>query len=196
MSLVPEARPLAAAFRHELDALQGNWFWFLLLGIALIVLGVVALAYPLLSTVAAVTVLGIMLILGGATEIVGAFWSRRWSGFFLMLFSGILELVVGLLFVGRPVEASLSLTLLLAAFLMVSGVFHMVGAFHVKYTSWIWPFLGGVIDLLLGLMIWAQWPVSGLWVVGLFVGISLIFRGVSWVMLALALKSIPRAAAA
>lgn len=194
MSTVPEDRPLVRAFRHELDALQGNWLWFLVLGIALIVLGTILLGSPFLASLATAMVFGVMLIIGGLFECVGAFWSRRWSGFFLHLLSGILSVVVGLLLLRRPVEALEVITLLLACFLMVEGIFHMVGAFRVRYTSWIWPFLSGLIDLMLGLMIWAQWPYSGLWVIGLFVGISLIFRGVSWVMLGLAVKSLPRAA--
>jgi uncharacterized membrane protein HdeD (DUF308 family) len=191
MSLLSHERPFAA-FRHELDALRGNWLWFLLLGIALVVLGMIAVGSSVAATFATVVVFGVLLILGGLTEIVGAFWTREWSGFFLVLLSGVLELVLGLFFVRDPGGAALAMTLLLACFLVAGGIFRMVGAFYVHYTSWIWPFLGGLIDLLLGLMIWAQWPFSGLWVIGLFVGISLIFRGWSWIMLALALKSIPR----
>jgi uncharacterized membrane protein HdeD (DUF308 family) len=191
MSLIPEERPLAA-LRHGLDALQGNWMWFLILGIALVVIGVIAIGSAVAATFATVVVFGVLLILGGLAEIVGAFWSRRWSGFFINLLSGVLELVVGLLFVRDPGNAALAMTLLLACFLLVGGIFRMAASFSVRYRSWIWPFLGGLIDLLLGLMIWAQWPFSGLWVIGLFVGISLIFRGWTWIMLALALKSLPR----
>jgi uncharacterized membrane protein HdeD (DUF308 family) len=194
MSIMPDDRPLVRAFRHELDALQGNWLWFLVLGIALIVLGVILLGSPLLATLTTTMVFGVMLIVGGVFECVGAFWARQWSGFFLVLLSGVLSVIVGLLLLRRPVEAMVVITLLLACYLMVEGVFHMIAAFSVRYTSWVWPFLSGAVDLVLGLLIWAQWPSSSLWVIGLFVGISLIFRGVSWVMLALALKSLPRAA--
>lgn len=195
MSAAPENRPLLRAYRHELDALRGNWVWFLALGAALIVLGTVLLGSPLMASLATALVFGVMLIIGGLFECVGSFWSREWSGFFLHLLSGVLSVVVGLLFVRMPVTALETMTLLLACFLIVGGVFRMIAAFSVRYTSWIWPFLGGLIDLVLGLMIWAQWPVSGLWVIGLFVGISLIFRGVSWVMLGLAVRSLPRAGA-
>jgi uncharacterized membrane protein HdeD (DUF308 family) len=193
MSTIPGDRPLVRAFRHELDALRGNWMWFLVLGIALVVLGVILLGSPFLASLATALVLGWMLIIGGIFECVGSFWTREWSGFFLHLLSGILSVVVGLLLVRRPVAGLEVLTLLLACFLIVEGLFHMIAAFQVRYTSWVWPFLSGLIDLVLGLMIWAQWPYSGLWVIGLFVGISLIFRGVSWVMLALAVRSLPRA---
>lgn len=196
MTMTPADRPLAAAFRHELDALRGNWLWFLILGIAPVVLGVVLLGSPVVATLATAMVIGVMLILGGIFEVVGSFWARDWSGFFLHLLSGLLSLVVGLLFLGRPVSSIEALTLLLACFLIVGGIFRMVAAFRVRYTSWVWPFLGGLLDLVLGLMIWAQWPWSGLWVIGMFVGISMIFRGWSWIMLALAVKSLPTPARA
>jgi uncharacterized membrane protein HdeD (DUF308 family) len=192
MSTLPEDRPLVRAFRHELDALQGNWVWFLVLGIALIVLGVILLGSPILASLATAVVFGVMLIVGGAFECVGAFWARRWSGFFLHLLSGILSVVVGLLFVRLPVTALEAMTLLLACFLMVGGVFRMIAAFSVRYTSWVWPFVGGLLDLILGVLIWAMWPLASVWVIGLIVGISQIFRGISWVMLALAFKSLPQ----
>lgn len=192
MSTISDDRPMVRAFRHELGALRGNWGWFLALGISLIVLGTVLLGSPFLASLATAMVLGVMLIIGGIAECMGSFWAREWSGFLLHLLSGVLSVVVGLLLVRRPLAGLEVLTLLLAGFLMAEGLFHMLGAFSVRYRSWIWPFLSGAIDLALGLMIWAQWPYSGLWVIGLFVGISLIFRGVSWVMLALALRSLPR----
>ena len=92
-------RPLAAELRHELNALRGNWFWFVLLGVALIVLGVIALGSVVIASLAAAVAIGALLLLGGAAEAVGAFWCRCWSGFFLELLSAVLSIVVGL-FVG------------------------------------------------------------------------------------------------
>jgi uncharacterized membrane protein HdeD (DUF308 family) len=200
MSINLGYRPLAGALRqelrHELSALRGNWLWFVLLGFALVVLGTVALGSVAIASLAAAAAIGVLLLLGGAAEAVGAFWCRCWSGFFLELLSGVLSIVVGLLFLRAPVGALAALTLLIACFLMVGGIFKVVSAVAYRFAAWGWSLAGGIIDVILGLMIWQGWPASALWVIGLFVGINLIFRGFNWIALGLALHSLPRPEAA
>jgi uncharacterized membrane protein HdeD (DUF308 family) len=123
---------------------------------------------------------------------VGAFWTRNWSGFFLILLMGVLYVVLGLLFVRQPVQAAEALTLLLACALMASGAFRIVGSLMHRFPQWGWVLLGGVLNLALGILIWLQWPFSGFWVIGLFVGIDMLFSGWTWVMPALRLKSWPQ----
>ena len=79
-----------------------------------------------------------------------------------------------------PLDALLALTLLLACLLMVGGIFKIVTALTFRFAAWGWPLVSGVIDLILGVMIWMELPTSALWVIGLVVGISLIFRGLNW----------------
>ena len=200
MSIDLERRPLAVALRqelrHELDALRGNWIWFVILGVSLVVLGTVALGSVVIASLAAAAAIGVLLLLGGAAEAVGAFWCRGWSGFFLELLSGVLSIVVGLLFLRAPAGALAALTLLLACFLMVGGFFKIVAAVSYRFAAWGWSLAGGIIDVILGVMIWQEWPASGLWVIGLFVGINLLFRGFNWIALGLALRSLPRPEAA
>jgi uncharacterized membrane protein HdeD (DUF308 family) len=188
-------RPLVAELRHDLDALRGNWLWFVLLGVALVVLGFIALGSPWIVTLATAVVIGSLLIVSGAAETIGAFWSRYWSGFFLHLLSGVLSIVVGVLFVRAPVDAVLALTLLLACLLTVAGIFKIVAALTYRFAAWGWPLVSGVIDVILGVMIWLEWPASALWVIGLFVGISLVFRGFNWIGLGVALRTLPRSGA-
>jgi uncharacterized membrane protein HdeD (DUF308 family) len=189
-------RPPVGELRHGLTALRGNWLWFVLLGIALIVLGFVALGSVVIATLATALAIGALLVVGGVAEIVGAFWSRGWSGFFLHLLSGVLSIVVGVLFLRAPLDAVLALTLLLACLLMVGGIFKIVAALSHRFAAWGWPLVSGVIDLVLGVMIWLEWPASALWVIGLFVGISLLFRGFNWIGLGLALRTLPPSGAA
>jgi uncharacterized membrane protein HdeD (DUF308 family) len=184
-------RPPVTDLRDALTALHGNWLWFVLLGVALIVLGFVALGSPWIATLATAVVIGALLVVSGVAESVGAFWSRGWSGFLLHLLSGVLSLVIGLLFLRAPVDAVLALTLLLACLLMVGGIFKIVAALSYRFAAWGWPLASGVIDLILGVLIWLEWPASGLWVIGLFVGISLLFRGFNWIALGLALRTLP-----
>lgn len=184
-------RPLIAELRHEISALRGNWFWFVLLGIGLIALGAVALGSVVIASLAAAVAIGILLIVGGIAEVIGAIWCRGWSGFFLHLLSGILSTVVGILFLRAPLGALAALTLLIACFLMVGGLFKVVSALSYRFAAWGWAFASGVIDLLLGVLIWGEWPGSALWVIGLFVGVNLLFRGANWVALGLALRKLP-----
>jgi uncharacterized membrane protein HdeD (DUF308 family) len=189
-------RPIIAALRHELDALRGNWFWFMLLGGALILLGVIALGSAVIASLAVAFTIGILLLLGGMSEALGAFWCRGWSGFFLHLLSGVLSIVVGVLFLRAPGGALAALTLLVACFLMVGGLFKIIAAVSYRFAAWGWSLASGIIDLLLGVLIWQEWPTSALWVIGLFVGINLVFRGVNWIALGLALRSFPGRASA
>lgn len=182
--------------QHEANELRRNWFWFVVLGALLIVLGFVALGSLGIATLATALAIGVVLLAGGAAETVGAFWSRAWSGFFFHLLSGVLSVVVGLMFLRAPVGAMLALTLLLACFLMASGIFNIVAALTYRFSAWGWPLASGIVDMILGIMIWMEWPTSGLWVIGMFLGISLIFRGFNWIGLGLLLRTPPHAATA
>jgi uncharacterized membrane protein HdeD (DUF308 family) len=183
--------PLRKAIRHEIQAIRGKWLWLVVLGIALIVLGTILLASPVIATLATVTVLGVLILLGGVMEVVGAFWCQEWSGFFLALLSGILGVVVGLMLLSNPIEGGIMLTVLLASFLFVGGIFKAVAAIAHRFEGWGWLLLSGVVDVVLGVLIWRELPASGLTIIGLLVGISLIFRGVSWLMVGFALKRLP-----
>jgi uncharacterized membrane protein HdeD (DUF308 family) len=176
------------AFHTGLHELRRHWGWYLALGIALIILGIIALGNSLLATLASMLVLGWLLIIGGAIQIVQAFRTRDWGGFFLHLLAGILYVVVGVLAVVNPAVSALALTLLLASFFLVVGLFRIITALVMRFPSWGWALVNGIITLLLGILIWAEWPVSGLWVIGMFVGIEMILSGWSWVMLALAAR--------
>lgn len=189
-------RPGVGGLGHGVEALRGNWLWFVTLGIALVVLGTVALGSVVVASLATAVVIGALILLSGVGETVGAFWCRGWSGFFLHLLSGVLAVVIGGLFLRAPAGALLGLTLLLAGFLMVGGIFKVVAVLSHRFANWGWPLIGGVVDVILGVMIFNDWPESAFWVVGLFVGINLIFRGFNWVGLGLALRSLPHMGAA
>ena len=188
-------RLASVELRRGLAALGRNAPWFVVLGMALILLGTIALASQVIASLATAVIIGWLLLFAGVAEIVGAFSSRRSSGFFLHLLSGLLSAVVGMLFVRAPLDAALALTMLLACLLTVGGAFKMIAAASYRFEGWGWPLASGIIDLVLGVMIWLEWPASGLWVIGLFVGISLVFRGFNWIGLGLALRSGRRALA-
>ena len=187
--------PLRRVIRHELQAIRGKWIWLVVLGIGLIVLGTIMLGSPVIATLASVTVLGALIFIEGVAECVGAFWCREWSGFFLALLSGVLGIVLGLMLLGNPIQGGITLTILLASFLFVGGIFKVTAAIAHRFDGWVWLLLSGAIDLVLGVMIWRELPMSGLTIIGVLVGISMIFRGVWWLMVGFALKRVPSSAA-
>jgi uncharacterized membrane protein HdeD (DUF308 family) len=141
------------------------------------------------ATVAAVLVLGWLMVLSGVIEVVQAVRVRRWSGgVFLHLIGGVLGILVGLLVVTHPVAGALVWTLLFASFFMVIGILRAIAAIRLKFLNWGWALFDGIVSVALGILLWAEWPWSGLWFLGLTVGISLLLRGWAYVMFALAVR--------
>jgi uncharacterized membrane protein HdeD (DUF308 family) len=165
-----------------------NWGWFLALGIIQIVAGTLAVAFAFSATLASVLMLGVLLLIAAGAQMAAAVLTREWGGFFLFLLLGILYAVAGALTLQQPLLAAEGLTLMLAAVLLVGGVFRIVVALVERFPSWGWVLLNGAITVVLALAIWQQWPESGLWVIGLFVGIELIANGMTWAMLAIGVR--------
>lgn len=178
-----------------LDLIRRNWGWYLALGGLLIVLGVVALVYPLLATLATVVILGWLLIFSGVAEAVTAFQMRSWGGVILHLLGGVLEMAVGLLVLQAPVEAAAFITILFAAFLLVGGTFRLVFALTHRFSGAGLLVLSGAVSILLGLMVALGWPASTVWFIGVCVGVDLVMQGATWVSFALAARRLPASTA-
>ena len=175
----------------ELEEVRKRWGWLLFLGIVMVVLGTIAFFIMPAATVGTVLVLGWLLVFSGVMETIQAFRERKSGGLFLHLIGGLLGVLVGLLVVTHPIAGALAWTLLFASFFTVIGIFRLVAAVRLKFPNWGWAVFDGAVTLALGLLLWVNWPWSGLWFLGLAVGISLILRGWSYVMLALAAHSAP-----
>jgi len=173
----------------DVTALKGKWGWILALGIVEIILGTIAMGAPVFVTLVSAVFFGWLLLFGGILSAVHAFWRKQWKGFFLDLVVGVLYAVAGFMVIANPAEAAVTLTLLVAMFLLMSGIFRIVVALTGHLRHWGWVLLNGVITAGLGVLIWKQWPLSGLWVIGLFIGIDMIFYGWSLVMLSMMVKS-------
>jgi uncharacterized membrane protein HdeD (DUF308 family) len=174
---------------EECLRLHRCWAWFLILGILLMLVGMVAMGSTFIATLASVMVFGFLLLAGGTVQVVNAFLARTWRGFFVHLLAGTLQLIVGMLMLERPEEVATGLTLLLAAAFLAGGSIRIVITLLDRFPGWPWVLLNGVVTLLLGILIWRQWPESSMWVIGLFVGIDLLFSGWSWVMLGLLVRA-------
>ncbi len=183
-------RQLSTYFR-ETEAVRKKWGWFLLLGLVLVLLGAYVINQAFVATLFSVFFFGMLVAGAGVIQVVQAFMARRWSGFFLSLLLGVLYLVAGALCMVRPEEAAINITLLLSAFLFVSGLFKIVAALSMSFERSGWVLFNGIVTFILGLLIYNQWPLSGLWVIGLFVGVDMILSGWSWILLSfVARKSI------
>jgi uncharacterized membrane protein HdeD (DUF308 family) len=192
MSLLAQRDPLDLC-KEECLRIHRRWPLFLLLGVVLIVVGILAIISPYvteLTTLTVVMMCGILLMCAGIVEVINAFLAHQWRGFAVHMLSGIVHGVVGLLMVKHPVTMAAGITLLLAAAFMIGGTIRIVGALVHRFTDWGWVLFNGAVTLLLGILIWNQWPESSAWVIGLFVGIDLLFSGWSWVMLALLVKGV------
>lgn len=168
-----------------IEEVRAHRTWFLILGIVLIVIGTIAIGSAELMTMVSVLLFGWLLIFAGLFEIIHSFARRAWGGFFINLMGGLLYGVTGLLMISHPGIAAITLTLLIALLFIVAGTFRIFVAFSTPIHHRGWLILNGAISLILGFCIMDSWPVSGLWVIGLFLGIDMIFDGWTEVMLAL-----------
>ena len=187
-------RPVAISSIAVVQELQRYWGWLLTWGIALIVVGMLAVSFSFSATLGTVMAFGMLAIVGGCAEIVGGFVARKSGGFVLKLLAGVMYIILGLLMTTHPIGAAAGLTLMIAVALLAAGVMRIILSIMHRFEGWPWVLLNGVISLVMGVMIWRQWPASALWVIGLFLGIDLIFSGWSSVMWALKLRSIPKTA--
>jgi uncharacterized membrane protein HdeD (DUF308 family) len=174
-----------------MERVRRHWWLFLLLGILLVLGGTVAIAYPLMSSLGAVMVLGIVLIVTGVFTIIGAFWAGKWSALLLQLLVGILYLMAGMAIRDAPVESTAVATMFIAAFFIVVGAFRIVVALAERFPQWGWALLNGVVTLLAGVIIYDTFPASALWVIGLLVGLELLFNGWTWIMLSFVIRRSP-----
>jgi uncharacterized membrane protein HdeD (DUF308 family) len=179
----------ALSTSSDVEPLRAKWGWIVALGAVYLVAGFVALGSVLLATVVSVFLVGIMMIIAGVAEVISAFEVRGWGKFLLWLLLGALYIIAGLVTFQNPLLAAAVLTLILGVVLVASGIMRIILAFSVQREApWIWVLLSGVITLVLGALILARWPVSSLYILGLFLGIDLIFAGAGWVGLGFSLR--------
>jgi len=171
-----------AASTHT--AITENRTWFIILGILLIALGVLAIAFPFATTIAAKVFLGWLFLIGGIIQVIHAFSTRGWSEFFLDLLMGILYLVAGGWLAFFPLTGIVTLTIFLAAMFVVQGVIEIAMAFRIRpLDGWGWMLVAGIVALLAGILILFGLPSSATWAIGLLVGINLLMTGWAYLLL-------------
>src|SRR5436190_4945551 len=176
-----------AALAAARKAIADNWGWFMTLGILMVLAGVAAIAFPLLSTIAAKIALGWIFLVAGVLLVVHAFSIQQWRGFLLGLLLGALYVVAGGWLAFFPLAGIVSLTILLAALFLAEGVLEVIMAVRVRpHEGWGWLLLSGLVAVAVGALIAAELPSSATWAIGLLAGVNLLSTGVSFIVLALA----------
>lgn len=173
----------------EETQVKRSWGWLLTLGILFVILGCIGLGMVVGLTLASMFFLGVLLIIGGLLQIVDVFKSKRWKAVAWHAFIALLYLIGGGLIIYDPFMASALITALLATVLIIIGVSRFSMAVALRGTSgWVWLLLAGIIAIALGVMILLHWPMSGLWIIGLFIAIELIVDGWTYIFLALSIR--------
>jgi uncharacterized membrane protein HdeD (DUF308 family) len=175
--------------RHTAGANARQWWVYALLGVVFLAMGIFVLGHLVAASLVSAIFFGAALAVSGAFQTVHAFWEREWTGFGLSLLIGLFYLAGGIFLLADPVAASVALTLVIAAMLTVSGVFRLILAYRLRPTGHWTLVLSGGCAILAGVFILAGWPASGLFVLGLFLGIDLLLFGIWWLVISAALKS-------
>lgn len=159
-------------------------------GILIVIAGFLALVAPFVAGLSVAIAVGVLLIIAGVSRLFLAFRMGSFGHGLLVFVIGLLSIVAGGYMLGRPGMALATLTLFLAAYFLVEGVFEIIWAFRLRpIRGWGWTLFSGIVALVLGIMIWRQFPVSGVWAVGTLVGISMIFGGAALASVAGAARS-------
>lgn len=155
---------------------------FVFLGVALIIAGALAIAFPLAGGLAVEVWVAIALVISGIAQIVHAFAAREWQGFLLSLLIGILYLATGAILWLDPMKGVVTLTVFLAAALLIDGILRCMLAMRIRpHAGWGILMAGGLVGILAAFLIWRQLPTSAFWAIGMLLGINLIVSGVGFI---------------
>ncbi len=178
----------SAAVVHEHHDLHKMWGWLAASGVALVLLGAFAVIDSIAVSIISILVFGWVLIIAGIIQTVQALRHRHAHHFMLHVLNAVFALVIGIILLRNSLAGLLVMTLLLAVYFVVVGVFRIIAGATMKTPGAGWTLFDGIISLVLGLMVWAHWPMTALWIIGLFIGINLVISGCSQLMLSMALR--------
>ena len=173
-------------------AVKANWKAFLIEGIVLVILGMAAIAIPLLASIAVTIFLGWLFLISGIVGLYLTFTTSDMPGFWWSLLSASLALAAGIILIVQPVAGTLTLTLVVSAYFIAEGITTIMYALaHRRELSgrWGWLLMSGIVDLVVAALIIAGLPGSAAWAIGLLIGINLVFGGTSLIGMALAARN-------
>jgi uncharacterized membrane protein HdeD (DUF308 family) len=164
---------------------------FTVVGIALTIFGVIAIATPLVAGTAVVMVIGVLMLIAGVLQLISGFRAQGWSDRIPSLVLGAITVIAALGVLLHPLLGLGFLTILLAAYFIVEGIWKVFASFSYRPArGWLGLLFSGVLTVVLGVLIWIQWPFSGMWAVGVLVGVNLLFTGISLIAIAATIGAI------
>ena len=168
-----------------ITAIAAHWKAFLIQGLVLCVLGLLAIGAPYFTTLAIDILIGWLFMMGGIVRALALFKAKHMPGYWWSMLGAILAIVLGFVLIARPVDGALTLTMLLIILFAIEGVSGILSAlvFRQYSSNWIWPLISGVMNLVLVVLILQGWPGTATWAIGLLAGINLFFMGASLIML-------------
>lgn len=181
---------LETQVERGMKQLQKNWQWYFVLGIGLVILGTLMVMFAATSTLFSIIYLGAFFVSVGIFEGIKSIKINQWGSFFLHLLLSVLYIFGGVYMLLYPMVNAMTLTLFLAFFFIVSGIFRLVVVFTQSLPHKEWVAINGILTIVLGILIWQQWPASGLWAIGMLVGIDVLFTGWTWIMLSIRAKNL------
>ncbi len=180
-----------------LDGIKQNARLAVIIGVILLICGVVAIGSPLAAGLSVTIFVGAMLVVGGISQCVLAFQAGAFGKGLLIFIVGALTAVAGLYLFNQPLAGLASITIFLAVYFVVTGIFELVSAFQIRPAEgWGLMLFNGIVTLLLGIMIWRQFPLSGAWAVGVLFGIKLILSGWSLIFIGRSVRGVAKDVAA
>lgn len=161
---------------------RSNAGWLIALGVLEIIVGILAMASPAVGGLTVATLIGVMFLIGGVARLFGSFLADSFGSGALTFLWGLIVAVTGFYMIANPGVTLGTLTIVLSVVFFFIGLTQIVVAFHMKpITGWGWMLTAGIVGMLLAIMIWRQFPLSGFWAVGILVGVSLFVNGVTTV---------------
>ena len=176
-----DASPEVAQVQSDLlDGIKSNARLAVITGIVMLICGLIAVFSPFVAGLSVTVIVGAMLLVSGASQCILAFQAGAFGKGLLIFIMGALTAIAGGYMIGQLVSGLAAITIFLAAYFVVTGIFELIGAFQVRGADgWSWMLFNGIITLALGVMIWRQFPVSGAWAVGTLFGIKMVFGGLA-----------------
>jgi uncharacterized membrane protein HdeD (DUF308 family) len=172
-----------------LDGIKKNARLAVIVGILMLVCGILAIGSPLVAGMSVTVIVGIMLLVGGIAQCFLAFQAGAFGEGLLIFIMGALTAVAGLYLFNQPLAGLASITIFLAAYFVVTGISELISAFQIRPADgWGLMLFNGIVTLLLGIMIWRQFPLSGAWAVGVLFGIKLVLGGWSLIFIGRAVR--------
>ena len=171
----------AQAMKEALaDSVRKRALWFIVQGVLMAIAGLVAIAFPLVSSITAIVIIGWLLIVSGIIQAIALIGARDAPHFWMQLMSVALAVIIGVMLLAHPGQGLVLLTIMVIVFFFVEGMAKIVFALMVRpLPNWVWVLASGAATMILAMVLWSMLPLSAAWLIGLFLGVTLISQGVA-----------------